>query len=322
MCLVEYDQHRIFEEKNIKFNPDLEFMIPQIQQEICSAPTPAPTIDPTYVPTREPTGNPTAFPTEIPSNNPSSDPTNNPTNYPTRDPTELPTYYPTNNPTYDPTNNPSDYPTVFPTNNPTNDPTNNPTPFPTIDPTPWPTGSPTNTPTNNPTVTPTLDPTNNPTGFPTEDPTSYPTKEPTINPTTSPTSAACILDNEFEFAIIVDNSCGLNYQECLIQRDQIAELLSMLKTDNIIDNPKITYIEYNAIGANVRVSLDHPYQANTRNFYNFIRNHAVCGDGGDGNTDLLSGLQLALNEFELHGNPNAIKKIVTINNCVSQQLNT
>ena len=43
---------------------------------------------------------------------------------------------------------------------------------------------------------------------------------------------------------MVDNSCGLSAAECLVQRDQVAELLSRIKADNDYDNPKVTYIEY------------------------------------------------------------------------------
>ena len=331
-CLVEYDENRIYEEEVIDLDALDDLVVP-IQQEVCSAPTSAPTTDPTADPTPDPTKDPTSDPTTDPTNNPTIEPTRDPTSDPTNDPTSDPTPTPTADPTVDPTNDPTNDPTPDPTNDPsvdpTNDPTNDPTGDPTINPTDAPTSDPTSDPTPDPTMDPSTDPTADPTNDPTVDPTADPTndpsqdptKNPTAMPTTSPTSEACILNDYFDIAIIVDNSCALTYQECLIQRDQIAELLTRVKEDNLVDNPKVTYIEYNSQGAEVRVSLDDPRQVSVRGYFDFIRNQGTCGDGGDGQTDLVSGLEAALNEFDTFGNPNAVKKMVMINNCKNAVIN-
>jgi len=226
-----------------------------------------------------------------------------------------PTPAPTSDPTVDPTADPTTDPTINPTSHPTSDPTIDPTADPTSDPTLDPTSDPTVDPTFHPTLTPTVDPTLDPTSDPTMDPTSDPTTDPTYWPTPSPTQEACELSQSFEFAIVVDNSCGLTYEECLVQRDEVAELLTRIKKDNLEDNPKITYIEYNSIGAELRVSLHDRIQMDTKLFYNFIRNTGTCGDGGYGETDLVAGLDLALRELDENGNPGAVQKLIAINNC-------
>merc|ERR1719461_1356866 len=232
------------------------------------------------------------------------DPTDFPSYDPTTDPTESPTTAPSHNPTNAPTDVPSTSPSAFPTSDPTDFPTENPSTDPTKEPTDAPTESPTDFPTTSPS------------SAPTPRPTRWPTKEPTKNPTHSPTNPSCELSEIYEFAIVVDNSCGLSRGECAVQMDQISELVSLIKKDNDRDNPKITFIEYTAQNANVRISLDDPIQRHTKELYDFIRNNGHCGDGdANGPTNLLNGFDAALNEFELNGNPGAIKKIITINNC-------
>ena len=97
--------------------------------------------------------------------------------------------------------------------------------------------------------------------------------------------------------------------------DQVAELLSLIKKDNDIDNPKIAYIEYTAQSAVVRIGLDDPIQRHSKRIYDYIRNSGECGDGGDGISNFVAGLDAALNEFEINGNPGAVQKIISINNC-------
>ncbi len=53
--------------------------------------------------------------------------------------------------------------------------------------------------------------------------TNNPTTNPTPEPTPSPTNGACKLNDIFEFALVVDNSCGFTHSECDLQKGQIAE---------------------------------------------------------------------------------------------------
>merc|ERR1719229_950759 len=289
MCLVGNDETRIFEAPKVEY-PALEDLIPEIRDECCSNPTPMPTINPTSDPTMDPT--------DFPSYDPSTDPTESPSAAPSHNPTNAPTDVPSTSPSAFPTSDPTD----FPTENPSTDPTKEPTDAPTESPTDHPTTSPSSAPTPRPTRWPTKEPTKKPTDWPTMPPTRRPTPKPTKKPTHSPTNPACELSEIYEFAIVVDNSCGLSRGECAIQMDQISELVSLIKKDNDRDNPKITFIEYTAQNANVRISLDDPIQRHTKELYDFIRNNGHCGDGdANGPTNLLNGFEAALNEFELNG---------------------
>ena len=60
---------------------------------------------------------------------------------------------------------------------------------------------------------------------------------------------------------------------------------------------RVTYIEYNARGGDVRISLDNPIQMNSRAIFDFIRTGVVCGDGGNGETDLIGGLDTKVDEY-------------------------
>ena len=200
-------------------------------------------------------------------------------------------------------------------------PTNDPTSDPTTDPTSDPTTDPTNDPTSDPTSDPTLDPTNDPT----TDPTYTPTKSPT--PQLCTHKDAFTPQSKYELAIIADNSCGLTSEECEIQLNQIAELLLILNYDNssydITTN--IAYIEYGetAKDAKVVVGLQNALQNNVQDYYDFIINNGGCGGGGNGKTDIVSGLQLALQEFKENGDINdvdIVRKVYTINNCIDYNL--
>eukprot|EP01084_Bolivina_argentea_P122097 216386_1 len=94
-----------------------------------------------------------------------------------------------------------------------------------------------------PTNSPTPSPTNDPTISPTNDPTVNPTTDPTINPTESPTRSSCNYNTEYglDIAFLVDNSCGLNVEECSQQQEAIAELLSTIKSSN---TPRFMYVTF------------------------------------------------------------------------------
>eukprot|EP01083_Nonionella_stella_P164366 543715_1 len=306
-------------------------------------PTQAPlTRNPTVQPTPEPTPKPTGFPTEWPTSyppssqrtyGPTSDPTMEPTIQPTPHPTAFPSWNPTPDPTRIPTSNPTSIPTESPTFYPTDIPTPNPTGFPTEFPTSIPTKAPTPIPTAQPTKTPTKQPTEIPTVEPTVEPTIVPTTNPTSSPTPPPTPPLCEFkpsnSTAYEFAIVVDNSCGLTDDECQSQLLQIAELFLIIKVDNPPFRTKVSFIEYGADSAVIRVGLDDDQlQNNITAFYDYILHNVQCGGDGNGQTDLVSGINAALTEFSTNGNPNwgpsitTYRKIFTINNCQNNVQNT
>eukprot|EP01083_Nonionella_stella_P141857 437806_1 len=305
-------------------------------------PTQAPlTRNPTVQPTPEPTPKPTGFPTEWPTSyppssqrtyGPTSDPTIEPTIQPTPHPTAFPSWNPTPDPTRIPTSNPTSIPTESPTFYPTDIPTPNPTGFPTEFPTSIPTKAPTPIPTAQPTKTPTKQPTEIPTVEPTVEPTTVPTTNPTNSPTPPPTPPLCDFEpsnsTAYEFAIVVDNSCGLTDDECQSQLRQIAELLLIIKVDNPPLRTKVSYIEYGADSAVVRVGLDEDqFQNNITAFHDYVLENVQCGGDGNGQTDLVRGIDTALTEFADNGNPDGssvttYRKIFTINNCRNNVQNT
>ena len=209
------------------------------------------------------------------------------------------------------------------------EPTGSPTRRPTTDPTLQPTIDPTATPSQSPTSEPTKDPTKTPTADPTQTPSSSPT---TSEPTTSPTPPVCdeILSGldpttfSYEFAIIMDNSCGLNETECDIQLNQAAELFWILKSDVPPHNiTRIIFAQYSENGAEIIVGLRDTLQLNKQDYYDYIINSDACGAGGNGQTDLISGLNITLQQFITNGNPSAdttLRKIYLINNCIDHKI--
>merc|ERR1719204_1055747 len=129
-----------------------------------------------------------------------------------------------------------------------------------------------------------------PTTEPTRNPTAAPSSNPTQSPTLSPTPQSCEFQpssaQSFQFAILADNSCGLTDAECALQKEQIAELLLMIKVDNPPYYTHVTYIEYGESGADLRIGLDNDkFQHNLSALHDFILNDATCGHGGYGQTD-------------------------------------
>ena len=85
-CLTEYDPNgRIFNPPNPSNDNDIKNIIDNVQNSICTQPTPTPTTDPTIDPTSDPTRDPTADPTTDPTRDPTTDPTVHPTKSPTLD---------------------------------------------------------------------------------------------------------------------------------------------------------------------------------------------------------------------------------------------
>ena len=169
-CLVNDPIEDYFEVDNID-DSELKDIVEDLQDEVCSFPTPSPT----PIPSNRPTNSPSADPTKNPTKPPSIVPTDSPTRKPSPSPTDAPTGMPTK----DPTTQPSPSPTESPTGMPTGDPTTQPSPSPTE--------SPTGMPTEDPTKQPSPSPTESPTGIPTSDPTDQPSPAPTETPTDMPT---------------------------------------------------------------------------------------------------------------------------------------
>eukprot|EP01084_Bolivina_argentea_P284305 487210_1 len=134
-----------------------------------------------------------------------------------------------------------------------------------------------------------------PTTDPTKDPTSDPTSDPTANPTLSPINTPnCSYDSHFglDVAFLVDNSCGLDSNECAQQQEGIAELLSSIK---LFNNPRFMYIKFGTY-TNLTVSLNNNLynslatgggntaQDNFISLYNKIRNDD-CGQKSSTNLD-------------------------------------
>jgi len=183
-----------------------------------------------------------------------------------------------------------------------------------------PTRSPSRSPSADPTESPTSNPTALPSPSPSVDPTQPPSLDPTRKPTPSPVPQQCEFRpsgaQSFQFAIMMDNSCGLTEAECVIQREQVADLLLMIKVDNPPYYTNVTYIEYGEDGAEIQVSLDDEFQSNITSFYEFLLDNAGCGAGGNGQTDLVSGFEVAMAEFARNDNGTSIcRKIFAINNC-------
>ena len=126
---------------------------------------------------------------------------------------------------------------------------------------------------------------------------------------------ACNLGSQqFEIALVVDNSGGLNERECGIQRNNIAKLLRSFKFEE--ENPLVTYIEIYGKGCEVLVSFNNTLNNDINEYANFIQS-LPCDDGG-GHTDLACGFRAAIDELYVYKqmtNSNSLQKIISINNC-------
>jgi len=92
----------------------------------------------------------------------------------------------------------------------------------------------------------------------------------------------------------------------------------MIKVDNPPYYTQVTYIEYGEDGAEMQVPLDDSaFQSNITLFYEFLLHSAGCGAGGNGKTDLVSGFELAMDEFAHNDaqSSSICRKIFAINNC-------
>eukprot|EP01084_Bolivina_argentea_P259045 436964_1 len=190
----------------------------------------------------------------------------------------------------------------------------NPTHTPSVEPTPGPTREPTDKPSELPTISPTTGPTDYPT-------TAQPTTSPVRNNLCLPSQASNI-----DIVFLVDNSCGLSQDQCNNQQDGISEFLASIKGSS---DPRIAYItfgdtqtldtkihlindDYNNIEDNIKG------EENRLRFIEEIRDY-YCGPLiGLYNTDLIAGIESAINELKFSVNPNTInrdRKIVIFSNC-------
>eukprot|EP01083_Nonionella_stella_P178695 632043_1 len=220
-------------------------------------------------------------------------------------------------PTTHPTENPSPLPTLKPSPNPTADPTLNPTIYPTE----IPTLNPTLQPSVHPTAVPTEVPTLHPSILPSETPTDQPTMLPTEIPTPSPLPYTCPSKwrdgRQFEYGLVVDNSCNLSAEQCDLQLQMVGDILASIKNDDRSET-RAAYIEYGSDDADGRLRVrltDNNFQNDVAKFVQYIRENGQCGDNGDGITDLASGLDVAIQELVENGKDDNVKKIIAINNC-------
>eukprot|EP01083_Nonionella_stella_P132388 402496_1 len=311
-----------------------------------------PTPEPTDWPTPEPTQWPTVWkkkkkkkgkkwPTEKVTEWPTPEPTDWPTPEPTvwkkkkkknkKWPTAKPTEWPTSEPWKKkkkkkkkkkwPTEKPTEWPTQKPTNWPTPEPTEWPTPEPTMWPTPEPTEWPTPEPTEWPTPEPTMWPTPEPTEWPTPEPTMWPTPEPTEWPTPEPTPSPIqdicpyeVRDGyEFDFVILIDNSCGLDQDDCDNLLEGVGEIISTVLDDTDATRVAVKEIISRGNAHSVVDFDDTELQEDPVAFVQYVRNNAECTDDGEGKTDTAKALSDAAKAFDL--SDDRIDKIIVVSAC-------
>ena len=119
--------------------------------------------------------------------------------------------------------------------------------------------------------------------------------------------------NIYEYAILVDNSCGLDFQSCQNQMDMVAHIVYTLKENGAA----VTYLEFNH---NVKIIIpldDEYYQADIENIMMEVRyGENNCGWNSDGDTDLVSAIQVGVNQLTVFGETDSIKKMIIVSNCM------
>ncbi len=127
----------------------------------------------------------------------------------------------------------------------------------------------------------------------------------------------CPLDivQNMDVILLVDNSCGLNDNECMIRQQGIGKFMN-----SVINIDNIGYITYSkADNIDVLLSLENGNNMNNVfNVINNINNYGCNDDGSDTySTDLAAGISVAIREFaSVNVNiSNRIRKLIIFSNC-------
>eukprot|EP01083_Nonionella_stella_P175772 613116_1 len=162
------------------------------------------------------------------------------------------------------------------------------------------------------------DATEEPTREPTIEPTRIPTSKPTTrSPTESPIANTICALQKLDIVFLIDDTCGLTEEECVMRQDGISELLAALKQTT---KPRVAYLEFNDVLDPI-VSLKHPYFNNIKtsdvvikDYVSTIKSLSCPRDVGN-SVDLYDAIQGALNHFSTYYQGGSHKKIVIINHC-------
>eukprot|EP01083_Nonionella_stella_P083580 231164_1 len=128
----------------------------------------------------------------------------------------------------------------------------------------------------------------------------------------------------FEFVILLDNSCGLDTEQCDVQLAAVSNLVESIKSTDT--NPYIAIVPMTDLNdksqrSEVFIGLnDQSYQLDSEAYWKEVIDNGPCGDGGNGqfgsNPSLLYSLHLASGQFQFYGNSQLAKrKIIIWSNC-------
>ena len=113
-----------------------------------------------------------------------------------------------------------------------------------------------------------------------------------------------------DIAVIIDNTGGLTEEECIIELNNIVDLLESIKDKNT----RIALIEITGQDCQLLISLESNMNKYFSHYSQYIK--TLQCKNGFGQTKLGCGLLTATQELNNNGNVNSQKKIISINNCV------
>eukprot|EP01084_Bolivina_argentea_P234713 395123_1 len=127
----------------------------------------------------------------------------------------------------------------------------------------------------------------------------------------------------FEFVILLDNSCGLNEEQCNIQLRAVSNLVASIKKSD--SNPYISVIPMANINDNSQLSdvfigfNAQNYQLNVDAYSEEIISNGPCGSGSSvfgSSPSLMYSINLAAIQLKYYGDPTiANQKIIVLSNC-------
>eukprot|EP01084_Bolivina_argentea_P042523 78398_1 len=148
-------------------------------------------------------------------------------------------------------------------------------------------------------------------------------KDLTGNFSNTPLDGCNITSDMFEFVILLDNSCGLNEEQCDTQLRAISNLVASIKKSD--SSPYISIISMTNINDNSQLSdvfigfNAENYQLDIDAFSDEIIKNGPCGDGSyvfGSNPSLIYSINLAAIQLQYYGTPvRAKQKIIILSNC-------
>ena len=141
------------------------------------------------------------------------------------------------------------------------------------------------------------------------------TNEPTLPPTTSICGDGIRNGRQFDFVVLYDNSCGLSEESCEAFLDGIGKIVETLMNNELDSVAVVEFTE--SQDTVVVVDFDDPLQNDVTAYVEYIKSFGECTDGGNGTTDLLSGIEQAYVRFD--PNNGHEQKIIIVSACEDVQ---